>query len=103
MSIHHKVRQGECLSSIARRYDFDWQTIWNHGDNADLKAKRKNPGILYPGDVVVIPDVKEKKIPAATTQHHVFKMKTPKARLRVRMLCNDEPIKNEPYELTIDD
>src|SRR5450432_2358900 len=44
----HIVEQGEHLSKIAADYGFrDSDTIWHYPDNAELKAKRKTPHILF--------------------------------------------------------
>jgi nucleoid-associated protein YgaU len=57
MPIRHFVQQGECLSRIARRYGVrEWRVVWDSPENEQLRAKRQNPNVLYPGDVVVIPD-----------------------------------------------
>jgi len=41
MSINHTVKQGEYLSSIARRYGFsDYKVIWNDKNNAKLKEEQ---------------------------------------------------------------
>ena len=51
----HEVKQGECLSSIARRFGFrDWKKIYQHPMNADLRQKRPNPNVLHPGDRIFI-------------------------------------------------
>jgi len=58
---HHTVVQGEHLSSIAKKYGFSsYKTIWDHGQNADLKKKRQNPNVIFPGDRLFIPDKVEK-------------------------------------------
>jgi len=97
----HVVSQGECLSSISAQYGFDWKTIWNHPDNADLKAERKNPNILYPDDVVVIPDKKAKEDSAATEATHKYKRKGVPATLKIRLLNNGEPRKNTPWKANL--
>lgn len=52
----HTVKAGECLSSIAASYGFrDYRTICDHPSNAAFRAKRPNPNLIYPGDVVMIP------------------------------------------------
>ncbi|MGB9698788.1 MAG: LysM peptidoglycan-binding domain-containing protein [Thermodesulfobacteriota bacterium] len=52
----YTVKQGDCLSSIGEKYGIFWEKIWNQPKNDKLKEKRKNPNILYPGDVIFIPD-----------------------------------------------
>lgn len=53
----HVVKQGECLSSIAHKYGFlSWRTIYEAPDNTELRKKRPNPNLIYPGDVLTIPD-----------------------------------------------
>lgn len=47
---NHLVKQGECLSSIAAQYRFAWEQLWNLPQNRELRLKRKNPNILFPGD-----------------------------------------------------
>ncbi len=56
MPITYTVEQGDCLDSIAFAHDFFPDTIWNHPPNAAIRAERKDPNILYPGDVLTIPD-----------------------------------------------
>ncbi|WP_437738325.1 peptidoglycan-binding protein [Sorangium sp. So ce1335] len=54
----HIVHQGECLSSIAKRYGFaDPMVIWTDAANKELHDLRGgDANVLYPGDVVVIPE-----------------------------------------------
>lgn len=80
----HTVKQGECLSSIARRYGFArWQTIYDDPQNAELKAKRPNPNTLAPGDVLYIPEKKGKNEGAATGKTHQFTRQEELTRLRL--------------------
>lgn len=94
--IEYKVRAGDCLSSIAKQYGFKWQTLWDFGPNAQLKSKRKDPNILMPGDIVRIPPTGDKQESKAVDQHHRFKRKAEQAVLKLRVLVDSEPIKNEP-------
>lgn len=104
MPKYHDVVQGEYLSQIARNYGFtDYATIWNHGNNADLKKKRKNPQILKPGDRIFIPDREEKQETRSTEKKHFFRAKRPK--LKLNLVLEDlyeEPIKNAKCEMQID-
>ena len=91
---NHVVEQGDCISSIAEQYGFFWSTLWNHADNADLKELRKNPNVLLPDDVLVIPDKKVKEESCATEKSHKFKRKGVPAVLKIRLLNNGQPRKN---------
>ena len=49
MPTTHTVAQGECLSSIAYQFKLaSWQVIYDDPHNADFKAKRPNPNLIYP-------------------------------------------------------
>ena len=89
MPQRHIVQPGECLSSIASRYGFaSFRAVFDHPDNADLKKKRKNPSILHPGDVVLIPDKAEKSAEIATGALHRFKLKRAKTLVRIALQVN---------------
>jgi N-acetylmuramoyl-L-alanine amidase len=97
----HKVIQGECLSSIAAQYGFSVDAIWNLGDNSALKDKRKDPNTLVPGDVVAVPDRKEKIVDCETEKIHKFKLKAGTTLLRVQLFEDEKVFANEKYELKI--
>lgn len=99
----HTIRQGECLSSIAHRYGFnDWRTIYNHPNNSDFKAKRPNPNLIYPGDVLYIPSQELKEENCATEQLHIFEVDLNPTYLNV---CFEDPVNeriaNTPYRLKL--
>ncbi len=50
------VKQGDYLAQIAYRFGFDADTVWMDDKNSDLRALRCNPNILYPSDILYIPD-----------------------------------------------
>ena len=100
--IEHKVKEGECLSSIAEEYGFPWKKIWQHEANAELRDKRGDPNVLLTGDVVHIPERQTKTESASTEQRHKF-CKPRGTELRLKMLDRDfEPRGNEPYALEVD-
>jgi hypothetical protein len=103
--IRHTVRQGECLSAIAAAYGFaNWHTVYDDVANDELRGKRPDPHVLFPGDVVVIPDRDERPVEIETGKMHRFKVKTPKRSLKVRMLDEHKtPIANEPFTAVVDD
>jgi hypothetical protein len=98
----HKVKQGECISSIAQDYGFFWETLWNLPENAELKQKRKNPNILSPDDQVFVPDKREKTENGATEQLHRFRRKGEPARARMVFMQGNQPLSRERYVLEID-
>ncbi|HYV45592.1 MAG TPA: peptidoglycan-binding protein [Myxococcaceae bacterium] len=99
----HTVRQGECLSQIARRYGFsDFRIIYNHPSNADFKRKRPNPDLIHPGDQVFIPEPEAKKVEVAAGQAHRFKLKDAKRKLHLRLRdVHGEPLRNVAYTLDL--
>jgi N-acetylmuramoyl-L-alanine amidase len=99
----YSVKQGECISSIADENGFFWETIWNHPNNKELRERRKDPNILYPGDVVFIPDKRLKEVSEPTTQVHRYRLKNSPAKVKLRVLRDAEPRADEPYVLFIDD
>ena len=51
----YTVKAGDWLAKIAEEHGSTVSEIWNHPDNAELRAKRGSPDVLYPGDIVHIP------------------------------------------------
>jgi N-acetylmuramoyl-L-alanine amidase len=104
MSTDYTVRQGDYLSKIAKDFGFtDYRTIWNHPDNAELKAKRKNPNVLYPGDKLVIPDRDPREENCAVDKRHLFKTKGPELRLRLVLEDSyEKPVANAECLLAMD-
>jgi N-acetylmuramoyl-L-alanine amidase len=103
MATEHVVQTGDCLSSIAAQYGFkDYRTIYNHPSNASFKSKRPNPNIIYPGDVVIIPDFDPKQETAATDQTHCFVTQRSGSYIALVVQRDGEPLANARYELTVD-
>jgi len=98
----HKVKQGECISSVADKYGLFWETLWNHAQNAELKQQRKDPNILQPSDEIFIPEKEVKEEDCATEQKHRFLKKGIPTMLCLRLLDNDEPRADESYTLEVD-
>jgi hypothetical protein len=97
----HTVVQGEYISLLASRYGFvDYRTIWDHPKNARLKALRKNPSVLHPGDEVYIPAREPKEEPRPTDQRHRFQVR--RTTLRLRVVFDEfyyRPLDQTPCEL----
>ena len=97
----HTVGPGECLTSIAEKYGFSVDTVWNHGDNASLKEKRKDPNTLVPGDIVAIPDRREKVVSCETAKTHTFKLSAASALFRLQLFEDEKPLASLDFELKI--
>jgi hypothetical protein len=103
MSRTHEVKQGECLSSIARNYGFaDWHSLYDHAQNSSLREKRPNPNILHPGDLIFIPDKQSKHESCPTERSHRFKVETSRVKLRLMIRDDDgQPLAGKRYVLTV--
>jgi hypothetical protein len=109
----HTVKQGEYITKIATDYGFkDYQTIWDHPQNASLRAKRKTPNVLYPGDALFIPERELREESRPTDSRHRFKVKTKPLMLRLQLLDLHErvitgtkcvlQVEGQSFELTTD-
>src|SRR5438270_7345148 len=100
MAGYYIVKQGDHVSSIAKDNGFpDYHIIWDHPNNAELKQKRQNPNVLFPGDHVFLPDREKHEEPCPTDQHHRFRAKL--SRLRLRLVLEDlleKPIGTTPCD-----
>jgi hypothetical protein len=102
-SKYHKVMRGECINSIAKKYGFFWQDIWNHTNNEKLRQKRKNPNVLLEGDEVFIPEIKPKTFSLKTGDSYRFMRKGVPTILRLRLVKLGSPRANLSYTVELDD
>lgn len=102
MASTYRVKQGDCIGSIASEHGFFWDTLWHHPGNARLREQRKDPSVLREGDVVRIPDLRGRNEEGATEERHRFRVKGVPAMLRIRLCIEDEPRADEPYTLFVD-
>jgi len=102
MPQNHKVKAGECLSSIGFDTGFFPQTLWELPENVSLRENRQSPHILREGDEVYIPDLRIKSQTAPVNMRHRFKRKGVPEMLRVRFLDErNKPRAGLDYELKI--
>lgn len=98
----HIVKQGEDVYSIAYEYKMaKWEDLYHHPLNKRLRETRQDPGLLYPGDVVYIPDLETIKYKLATNQKHHIVLPTKITKLVLRLL-NEQgaPLQCKKYELS---
>src|SRR5882724_6209849 len=91
MADNYEVQPGDCISSVAFEHGLPWNTLWNHGDNAQLKQARKNPNMLKSGDVLHVPDLTTTEYPRPTEQRHRFALKGAPVKLRLRIMETPQP------------
>jgi len=93
---NYTVQQGDHLSKIAHAMGFSsYHTIWDHPNNAALKQQRQNPNVLFPGDVLFIPDRETREESRPTDQKHKFQKKKPDLKLRLTLEdIYEKPIAN---------
>src|SRR5258708_3074164 len=103
MEDNHICSPGDSIPSLAHDAGHFWETLWNHGRNAQLKANRKNPNILAPADQLHIPDLRIKPFSCGTDTRHKFVRKGIPAKLKIQLFQMGEPRKNEHYTLVLDD
>lgn len=102
MSTTHVIRRGECMLLVARRYGIlDYRLVYEHPANAELRRKRPNPSVLYPGDTVVIPEPRPSRMPLYTGLPRPFTLDATSARYLRLELRDDEgaPLAGKPYLL----
>lgn len=104
MAQSYIIIQGDQLSGIAQKFGFaDFETIWNHANNKALNTKRKNPHVLFPGDVLFIPDHTLKTVSVPTTKVHRFRTSAKPLLLNIILKdFDDEPIANTACELEVE-
>lgn len=90
MPVDHKIRNGECVSSVAFEKGFFWETLWNHGNNSELKNNRKDPNVLREGDILHVPDLTLKEESKPVEKKHRFRLKGVPAKLRLRLMKDKE-------------
>ncbi|WP_164015650.1 peptidoglycan-binding domain-containing protein [Pyxidicoccus trucidator] len=98
----HRIEQGDSIVKLAQLHGFFPDTLWNHPDNADLKALRKDMNVLAPGDVVVVPELRERVERCPTGKRHTFRRRGVPMLFRVQLFERNEPRKNQSYELEVD-
>lgn len=99
MGTRHTVRAGDSIASLAAAAGHFPNTVWNHPDNAGLKAERHNMNTLAIGDEVFIPDLRSKSVEIKTDKVHRFRRRGVPATFRLQLRRNGEPRKDTPYRL----
>lgn len=96
------AQPGDCILSIAVAHGLFHDSVWSHADNSALRELRKDPNVLLPGDEVFVPDLVEKDESCPTEARHRFRRKGVPAKLRLRLLIDNQPQANASYTFIVD-
>ena len=97
---NHTVKAGECISGIAQEYGHHWRKVWDN--NPELQELRANPNILLEGDVVKVPEKKQKTVTVSTGATHRYRRVEYPSKIRLRLLVYGQPRPGLKYTLEID-
>lgn len=100
--LRHTVRRGESIISLSNQYGIPARKIWDHPDNRPLRERGRTMSILYPGDIVTIPERETREASAATERRHRFSCRGRTTWLRLRFLDKGRARAGEPYELHVE-
>ena len=79
------VSQGDTLTSLACRSGASPEDVWTNDNNASLSGKRKNGDILFPSDVIYLPNPPTPATPVATGSTTTFVSTVPTMKIRVQV------------------
>jgi len=90
------------MELIAEHFGFrDYHLIYDHASNAAFKKLRPNPDILFPGDLIFIPDKDPGHDDAATDKKHKFVVKTEKIKLVLYLRRAGKPLAGRNFTLKV--
>ncbi|MDN3378867.1 MULTISPECIES: peptidoglycan-binding protein [unclassified Pseudoalteromonas] len=90
MEQQHTVTQGETLLRIARQYGFRTsKSLYQHPINAEFRALRPDPNLIFPGDIIKIPQKTEKFMPLKTGSKNTFVVRNEKEYFRLKVAYDD--------------
>jgi hypothetical protein len=99
----HTIAQGDSVSRIAELHGLAPTTIWDDPSNKELRALRSRADVLLPGDVLTVPERRDKRLKLATGARHRFR------RLGVPMLfelqlfdAGGNPLSDREWQLDVD-
>lgn len=99
----HTIAQGECALSVASQRGTPWAAVWEHPENTELRARRPDPAVLQPGDVLFVPEPEPAPRPCAVQTRNRFTATGRTTLFRLRLLREgDAPRAGQAYQLCVD-
>lgn len=102
MPIPHAVVQGDSVASLAELYGLAPEKIWDDPENKALRELRVDGNILFPGDVIFIPDKEPRLEKCETTKLHMFQLLNTPSVLRLQIYDVHKPRANQDYTISLD-
>jgi len=100
----YKVKQGDCLSRVARRFHSTVDKLSELPENRHLHENGRTRDILAPGDIVFIPEVAVRSEKVSTEARHKFKLKPgPEMEVALRLEIENRPRVGLACELVLDE
>lgn len=93
------VRPGDHLAQIAHENGVDADEVWNDPRNQGLRDSGRSPELLHPGDVITLPDSEPRTLQIRKGQTNRYSARIPRLPTRVRLMGEDGPVANEPFEV----
>lgn len=97
----YQVKRGDTIVEIARRHGFrQWEPIWKHEKNLELRIARRFPDVLAPGDKIFVPEKVPKKFQCEMDRRHTFRVRNLKQRIQQKIIdAEGNPLPGLTYEL----
>ena len=87
------IRQGDYLDRLAFLHGFVAKEVWEHPKNEHLR-KRRDPNILYPGDVMWIPRKRAEGRSVTAKQGNPYQAQLPTTNVKLRFISDIGAIEN---------
>lgn len=95
----HVVRAGQHLAQIAHDAGLDFDEVWNHPKNSELRERRKDKNILCEGDVLVLPVEDSAPLELKIGQENRFCAVVPEVETHLRFADARGPFAGEAYTI----
>jgi hypothetical protein len=95
------IRQGDYLSKLAHRMDFDARFVWEHPRNRELKESRASGEVLHPGDILYLPEPDEEsgRLPITAGATNKYKATIPKVPIHIVLRDEEGPLAGKSYRI----
>lgn len=96
-----EIGEADSVENLAFRYGLLPETVWDHPENADLRAERDSMHVLRPGDRLFVPAIEPKAEDRAIDATHRFRRRGVPSKLVVTLVIGGEPLADRPCRLEL--